>query len=209
MLSNCTCLQCDTPFYSSPSHIANGWAKFCSFACKSAFAYAHAADRFWKNVVKSPDPDGCWLWQRTASSGYGDFTVHGLGRAYSIGAHRFAWELEHGPIPGGMEVCHNCDVRYPKGDISYRRCVRNDHLFLGTHQENAIWSVKVGRWNGGGHHAPRGERNPSSKLTDDGVIEIRRRFTGARGQRTQLAREFGVTLGAINLIVTGVTWTHL
>jgi hypothetical protein len=43
------------------------------------------------------------------------------------GAHRIAWELTNGPIPAGLFVCHHCDTP---------GCVRPDHLFLGTAQEN-------------------------------------------------------------------------
>src|SRR5690348_9567485 len=42
-------------------------------------------------------------------------------------AHRWVWEKIKGPIPDGMEVCHNC----PQGDNP--SCVRPSHLWLGTH----------------------------------------------------------------------------
>lgn len=80
---------------------------------------------------------GCWLWQGSISRlGYGEMR---LDRNTKGKAHRVAWELENGPIPEGMEVCHSCDVR---------ACVRVDHLFLGTHLDNMRDASAKGRLDG-------------------------------------------------------------
>ena len=42
-------------------------------------------------------------------------------------AHRVAWQIHNGPIGNGMVVMHSCDN--PK-------CVRLDHLMLGTQSDN-------------------------------------------------------------------------
>ncbi len=42
-------------------------------------------------------------------------------------AHVFAWVLEHGPIPSGLEICHSCDVP---------DCCEVSHMRLGTRKEN-------------------------------------------------------------------------
>jgi len=88
-------------------------------------------ERFWSHVAKS---DGCWLWTAHVNrTGYGHFA---LSRSRGRSAHRVSHELNIGPIPSGMLVCHRCDNP---------RCVRPDHLFLGTPSDNMHDKVAKGR----------------------------------------------------------------
>lgn len=78
--------------------------------------------RFWAKVDKSGE---CWVWTAAKyPSGYGAFRVH---PKELRAAHRFAWELEHGPIPEGMFVDHACHTR---------ACVRTSHHRLVTNKQN-------------------------------------------------------------------------
>lgn len=73
-----------------------------------------------------PEPNsGCFLWLGTVDRyGYGLFQVRGV---TSTLAHRTAYELEHGCIPGGLGLDHKCRVRC---------CVNPQHLEPVTDQEN-------------------------------------------------------------------------
>jgi excisionase family DNA binding protein len=108
-------------------------------ATEPAIPYRHVAKRpntlegrFWRYVEKS---DGCWQWTGAANpKGYGN-----IGRGKGLGtakAHRVSWELHFGPIPPGLYVCHACDNP---------PCVRPDHLFLGTAQDNNNDKIAKGR----------------------------------------------------------------
>lgn len=91
--------------------------------------------RFWSHVEKT---DGCWNWTaHLLPGGYGHFQ---LGTNRTDRAHRFSYKLHFGPIPkdDGIEwcVCHRCDNP---------RCVRPDHLFLGTDRDNMHDMMRKGR----------------------------------------------------------------
>lgn len=73
----------------------------------------------------SPEPNsGCWLWVGAHSRRLGYGTIRG---GCSLVAHRVAWELFRGPIPGGLEPDHLC---------RNSACVNPGHLELVTHREN-------------------------------------------------------------------------
>ncbi len=81
-----------------------------------------------------PIPEaGCIIWLgSTSTNGYGQLVY----KNRKVHAHRAAWELRHGPIPNGLEVCHTCDQR---------ACIQDHHLFLGTHQDNMQDAARKGR----------------------------------------------------------------
>ena len=85
--------------------------------------------RFWDKVNKS---DNCWEWSAALDSrGYGRFGVHDIsyGKHRLYGAHRISYYLAYNNDPGKFFICHSCDN--PK-------CVRPDHLWLGTCKDNAL-----------------------------------------------------------------------
>src|SRR3990167_11268090 len=107
---------------------------------------------FWSRVRVSPD---CWIWTGTIySTGYGIV----WNRGHREGAHRVAYALSIGAIPDGMFVCHHCDTP---------ACVRPDHLFLGTHDDNMRDAFLKGR-------KARGESHGSAKLSCDDVEHMKR-----------------------------------
>ncbi len=153
--------------------------------------------RFWEKVSKL-GPDDCWLW--TAGRHSGGYGHLGLGRAGAgnVKAHRFSYELHHGPIPDGMFVCHSCDNP---------PCVNPAHLSLGTPADNMRDRKERGRATGGRAKGtvPSGEQSPNAKLTEGMVREILR----STASGASLARRFGVRDTTISRIRSGKTWSHI
>jgi hypothetical protein len=92
--------------------------------------------RFWSKVDKTsavvlPNVDTpCWNWIAGSRNGrYGAFKLDGK----VVDSHRVAFELQNGTIPNGQCVLHKCDNM---------RCVKGDHLFLGSLKDNFddMWS---------------------------------------------------------------------
>lgn len=139
----------------------------------------------------TPEPNtGCLLWTGSTNQwGYGRTHIKGLPER---GAHRIAYSIKNGPIPGGTLVLHRCDVP---------ACVNPDHLFLGSAMDNMRDMVRKGR-----NADTRGEKSPTAKLTWSAVAEIRT----AAGHTTisALARRFGVCRRTIRFALRGDTWTR-
>lgn len=147
------------------------------------------ARNFWKKVNKT---NTCWLWTAVCSdNGYGRMK---MGTRHKM-AHRISWEMHFDPIPVGLIVCHKCDT--PK-------CVRPDHLFVGTVKDNAQDMVRKGR-----HGDTSGTKNVSAKLTDEQVIEIRQKYASNQYTLKALSYENRVSLSLIHNIVSGKAWKHL
>jgi hypothetical protein len=152
-------------------------------------------DRFWNKVQRVGD--GCWEWTATRDSdGYGRILVGSRsdGTRQNARAHRVSYLLNCGSIPSGMEVLHKCDNP---------PCVRPDHLFLGTVDDNMKDMVAKKR---AANQA--GERNGFAKLTEDAVTAIR--LAARDGEsRGALARAYHVSESCIRAIVTNKRWAHV
>lgn len=162
------------------------------------------AERFWSKVERT---EGCWIWRGSYfSNGYGAFWRSGQNRK----ANRVAWTLEKGEIPVGLYVCHRCDN--PK-------CVRPDHLFLGTPTDNVRDMMAKGRNRppvlsdeirgrmAEGARLRCGVKNAASKLTDNVVREARALKT-RKGIR-KLARTLGVNHSTLIAAINRKTWRHV
>ena len=129
---------------------------------------------------------GCWIWMlSTTKGGYGKASVGGKSEL----AHRAVWEARNGPIPEGLLLCHKCDTP---------SCVNPYHMFLGTHQHNALDMVSKGR-------SAKGEKSAKAKLSA-GLVETIRQM---RGPRKKIAEKMGVSETTIWLVQNNVTWRHV
>lgn len=147
-----------------------------------------------KLLTKIREEDGCWVWTGyKCKRGYGKIRINGIWKR----AHRIMHELRKGPLLEGQVVLHSCDNP---------SCINPDHLSAGTQKDNVHDMLKKGRAN-----RNKGERHHSSKLTDDEVREIRRRYSpGEHGKGAHvLAREFGVSKPVILDIIHRKTWCHI
>ncbi len=105
--------------------------------------------------------------------------------AKTVSAHRYSYSLVHGD-PGELQVLHKCDN--PK-------CVRPEHLFLGTRTDNMVDATSKGRL--------------TRKLNEQSVATIRARFANGGVTQKALAEEYGVSPVAIRFVLNRRNWKHV
>jgi hypothetical protein len=169
--------------------------------------------RFWSKVDRDgPVPDVtkygdigcCWVWTAGFfNDGYGAYKWNGQNRR----THRFSWMLHYGHVRDGLWVLHRCDNP---------ACVRVDHLWLGTSEENTADRHAKGRSASGDKNGSRtrpdrvrrGEKNGTAILTEAIVLEIRR--MAAEGiLQTEISRALGVKPPTVSAVVNRRNWHHI
>lgn len=168
------------------------------------------AERFWEKVDKNGPVmpvmrTKCWVWTASCEkrNGYGQL---GIGGGRWERAHRVSWSLHVGTIHEDKCVLHHCDN--PK-------CVRPDHLYLGTKKNNAQDRERRGRSNHavGSRHGrythpgqTSGSLNGRAKLNEEMVRELLRRHFQLGEKKAALAREFKLSKTSVGHIVSGKLW---
>lgn len=195
------CPTCGRDFKAYLSLLAKGKGLFCSRPCR----FGPMPERFWSRVDKNgpvlrAELGNCWTWTGTRTRrGYGMFHIGSGKRArpgkYTFSAHRVAFFITHGRWPE-PQCLHHCD-----GGTA--GCVRPDHLYEGTVQDNARDYADRGD-----HSIRRGERNPIAKINDSTVREIRQRF--ASGERpSAIASSLGITISHVSSVAHRRSWKHV
>lgn len=108
--------------------------------------------------------------------------------------HILVAEAFIGPRPEGLQLNHKDGNKI------------NNHwsnLEYVTASENSTHAVKMGL-----RHSPCGSAHKRSKLTEEQVLEIRRRYSSG-GDSAGLAKEFGIDKSNVWLIVTRKAWKHV
>jgi hypothetical protein len=139
--------------------------------------------RFW-GMVSRQGPDECWPWQGdTYGLGYGVFVWHGK----KVGAHEAALSFTTGEVRlDKLDTCHSCDNP---------PCCNPAHLRFDTRLSNVR------------DMHDRNRARKARKLADEDVALIReRRAAGAR--QSDLAEQFGISDGAVSMIVRGLRWPN-
>ena len=141
------------------------------------------AERFWAKVVITADTEKCWFWFGHIKDGkYGQFHVE----RHPVYAHHFAYFLFYGKV-SRLKILHKCDKP---------ACVNPYHLFEGTQADNIADKVAKDR-------QPKGESCYNAKVSDLDVIKLRQRKFKF-GEKTQVAKELGITRQHLYDIVNGV-----
>ena len=143
--------------------------------------------RIWSHV------SNIWLKLITASNGYSRVGLYDyLGSCQQYSVHTLVLQTFVGLAPEGLICSHEDD------DKSNNKL---DNLSWKTQQYN-------NEKERGGLNLNVGETNGRSKLTEDDVLEIRRKYgEGLKGYR--LAQEYGISPQALNKIIRKKLWSHL
>lgn len=147
----------------------------------------------WLNDHVAHDGDDCLPWPYSKmDTGYG--LVKGEGPR--LLAHREMCRLANGEPPTPKhEAAHSCG----NGHLG---CVNPKHLRWDTHQGNMADVVAHGT------HT-RGERQPTHKLTEGEVLEVRAMYAAGDVSQAELARNFGVGQAQIGRIIRRERWAWL
>ncbi|ETA72337.1 MULTISPECIES: HNH endonuclease [Mesorhizobium] len=117
-----------------------------------------------------------------------------MGDGESSLAHHHICEMAHGPAPSPDHIaCHDCGN-------GHGGCVSPGHVYWGTNADNSADMIAHGR-------STRGEKQPTSKLTEDDVRAIRK-LAGSMIQR-EIAEKFGVHIMTVNDILHRRRWAWL
>ncbi len=158
----------------------------CDGLARETFAVDESLlHRFWSKVQKS---DGCWEWTAALRVGYGAFRIGN--RIWE--SHRVAWLLVHGHLPEKLFLCHHCDNR---------KCVRVDHLFLGTQLDNVRDMHQKGRVN-----QAEGEQMPNAVLNEQIVKEMWSLRRSKGWGRVRISRALRVSSVAVDSALRGKSW---
>lgn len=131
---------------------------------------------------------GCREWTGGKDKrGYGRMATGG---GKKVSAHRLSFQVHNQcDVPDHLQIMHTCDNR---------ACINPDHLVMGNHKAN-MHDMKVKE------RAASGSKHPSSKLTEEDVINIR--FLGRLGWASEdIGVIFGISRSTARKVVTGETY---
>jgi hypothetical protein len=111
-----------------------------------------------------------------SGKGYGSLSIRGK----TVYAHRVFYEYLVGPIPDGMQLDHVAE----RG-CQHPHCVNPDHLEPVTNAVNT-------------------QRGHIAKLTIAHAATIR--FLAGRKSRREIAEQFGISVWAVDDVISGKTW---
>ena len=147
-------------------------------------------NEFWKKI-NIKEPNQCWDW-------LGSVNKWGYGRPRFMGelqyAHRLALKFAFPHLQtDGKVVMHICDNP---------RCCNPKHLLVGSHADNQADKYKKNR-------QAKGEKNGFSCLTNEKVLEARKKYIPKVVTYQMLADEYGVCRDTMQKAIRGIYWGHI
>lgn len=140
--------------------------------------------------------EACLIWPFGKVEGYGILQWNPIPEYPRVRvperAHRVAYFLHYGELPNPCGL-HTCD------DVS---CYNWRHIYPGDDMRNAADRVARGL-----AHGPRGEDNPSSKLTPELVLQMRRE--SAYTPQKELCEKYKMSRHGVRRVLTGKLWKHV
>ena len=150
---------------------------------------------FEKHVIRQ---EGCWSWKGPIAKG--GYPVMSCRREIgSDRGHKASWIIHKGSIPKGMHICHSCDNPI---------CTNPDHLWIGTYKQNNDDKIAKGRGKCGPLPIMKGSANPSAKLNEDKVKEIKLLIIKGSSSYS-IAKDYNVSKKTIAQIKNGNNWKHV
>lgn len=189
------CIFCKNIFYIKARNDRRKQSIYCSKLCRYKYENdpINQLDRLRKslerNVIKKSDNE-CWGWKIQEERGYGQAKFMGK----HISASKASYIVYKGEIPEGMFVCHSCDVR---------ECINPLHLWLGTPKDNQQDMIKKGR-----NRNSKGSDHGQSKLTEEQVIDIRKRLLNGESG-ISITKLFNISSVLVSMIKKNKRWKHI
>jgi HNH endonuclease len=144
-----------------------------------------------ERIVEHPGPldNLCWIWTWGHNgNGYGNMRWRGKVQL----AHRLSYMAFVGSVPDELDCLHHCDVR---------DCIRPDHLYLGTDQDNQDDMYRRGR-------GPLrvGDANGRATLTNEQIAEVKWLALEGLLSQFQIADLYGIDQTTVSRAKLGKNW---
>ncbi|KAK1548188.1 hypothetical protein Q3G72_025948 [Acer saccharum] len=157
---------------------------------KDALALELSPERvaaFWEKV----DTGGrCWLHKQPDCRGYA--AVY-LQPKCLIPAHRFSLLRRQGKLPkDGMYACHKCKNKH---------CVKPDHIYWGTPQQNAADMKRDGT-----RKSVTGIAHVHAKITPKIAVKMVKAYAAGKTSVREIAEKYSVCAPTVTQVLIGKTW---